>query len=55
LTDERREELWLEKHLDEVIRDMRRDDDLDAKEFTGKFPQTNNPLLSIRPKQMTLF
>jgi three-Cys-motif partner protein len=55
LTDELREELWLEKHLNEVIRDMRRDGDLDAKEFTGKFAQTNNPLLNVRSKQMTLF
>jgi three-Cys-motif partner protein len=55
LTDELREELWLEKHLNEVIRVMRNDGDLDAAEFTGKFAHSNNPLLSVRAKQMTFF
>jgi hypothetical protein len=55
LTDELREELWLEKHLNEMIRDMRKDGDLNAEGFTGKFAQTNDPLLSVRPTQTTLF
>lgn len=55
LTNDLREELWLEKHLNEVIRDMRTDGDIDADEFTGRFAQTNNPRLRVRPEEITLF
>lgn len=57
LADELREELWLEKHLNEVIRDMRKDGDIEGDEFNGKFAQSNNPLLHIKtqPKQLELF
>jgi three-Cys-motif partner protein len=57
LTDEIREELWLEKHLNEVIRDMQRDADIEGDEFTGKFARTNNPRLRIstQPKHIELF
>lgn len=55
LTNEVREELWLEKHLNEVIHDMRRDGDIEADEFTGRFAQTSNPRLRVRPKEITLF
>lgn len=55
LTEELREELWLEKHLNEVVRDMRGDDDIHADEFTGRFTPANNPLLGLRVKQRALF
>jgi three-Cys-motif partner protein len=57
LTGDLREELWLEKHLNEVLRDMRRDGDIEGTEFAGKFAQTNNPLLRVRIqlKQQSLF
>jgi three-Cys-motif partner protein len=57
LTDDLREELWLEKHLNEVIRDMRTNGDVEAEEFRGKFAQSNNPRLCIKsqPKQLELF
>jgi three-Cys-motif partner protein len=57
LTDDLREELWLEKHLNEVVRDMRKDGDIEGDEFTGKFAQANNPLLHIKTnvKQLRLY
>lgn len=57
LTKELREELWLGKHLNEVIREMRKSGDIEADGFTGKFAQTNNPRLhvSARPKEVGLF
>lgn len=47
LTEELREELWLPKHLNAVIREMRKQDEIEADGFTGKFAQTNNPLLRL--------
>jgi three-Cys-motif partner protein len=55
LTEDLREELWLEKHLNEVIREMRKEGEIEGEDFTGKFAQTNNPRLRIRLKQTTLF
>lgn len=55
LTEALREELWLEKHLNEVIREMRKEGDIEGDEFTGKFAQSNNPRLRVRLKQTTLF
>jgi three-Cys-motif partner protein len=57
LAEELRGELWLGKHLNDVIHDMRRDGEIDAGGFTGMFAQSNNPCLSLstRPKQMELF
>src|SRR5262249_8251281 len=47
LTTEVREELWLGKHLNEVIRSMRKAEEIVADEFSGKFAMTNNPRLSL--------
>ena len=47
LTNDVREELWLGKHLNEVLKDMKRNDEL---EFEGKFVQTQNPLLRLAAK-----
>jgi hypothetical protein len=55
LAEDLREELWLQKHLNTVIHEMRNEGDIAAEAFQGKFAQTNDPLLRVRPKQMTLF
>jgi three-Cys-motif partner protein len=57
LVDDLREELWLEKHLNEVIRELKKSDDIDGDEFDGRFAQTNNPLLHVKTtiKQLGLF
>ncbi len=47
LTDEVREELWLGKHLNEVIRSMRRAKEIVAEQYTGQFAHSNNPLLRL--------
>ena len=47
LTDEVREELWLGKHLNELIRSMKANDEIVADEFTGRFAQNKNPRLSL--------
>ena len=53
LTTEVREELWLSKHLNEVIRDMRNRDKLIASGYTGQFAQVKNPLLSLPTSRVT--
>jgi three-Cys-motif partner protein len=58
LMQELREEMWLEKHLNDVIYDMRRDRDIAAENFSDRFARRNNPLLRLvpkQPKQLTLF
>jgi hypothetical protein len=57
LTEELREELWLPKHLNEVIRDMRNGKELVADGYTGRFAPKNNPLLhrSKGPQESGLF
>jgi three-Cys-motif partner protein len=47
LTTEVREELWLGKHLNSVIKAMKKNDEIVADEYTGQFAQTNNPRLSL--------
>jgi three-Cys-motif partner protein len=57
LIEDLREELWLEKHLNEMIRTMRKSKDIVADGYTGPFAPKNNPLLhrSKRPKGFGLF
>ncbi len=57
LIDDLREELWLKKHLNEVIRDMKKDGDIEGDEFSGDFAQANDPRLCIntQPRQRELF
>lgn len=45
LADDLRPEWWLPKHLNEVVRSMRRKRVLDGDNFTGQFAYTNNPRL----------
>jgi three-Cys-motif partner protein len=47
LTEELRKELWLGKHLNEVILSMRKCGEIVADGFTGKFAQKNNPRLQM--------
>lgn len=47
LTSALRRELWLGKHLNESIREMRREGLLVADSFTGRFSQKSNPLLRL--------
>ena len=47
LTKELREELWLTKHLNDVIRTMRKDKEIVADGYTGSFAPKNNPLLHL--------
>ena len=47
LTEEVREELWLGKHLNEVIRSMRKGGVIVADGFSGQFAQKNNPRLAL--------
>jgi three-Cys-motif partner protein len=47
LTNELREELWLDKHLKEVLRDMKKTGKLKCE---GRFAQTQNPLLRLTPQ-----
>jgi hypothetical protein len=54
LTTEVREELWLKKHLNEVIRSMRKADEIMADAFTGKFAPANNPRLCLAPQVQLL-
>ncbi len=46
-----RDELWLEKHLNEVIRTMKKDGLIAADDYTGSFAAKNNPRLFLPPKQ----
>jgi three-Cys-motif partner protein len=47
LMSELREELWLEKHLNKVIQSMKKDNEIVADEFEGRFARTNNPRLNL--------
>jgi len=47
LTESLRRELWLGKHLNECIRDMRKSGLLVAESFEGRFSQKSNPLLRL--------
>jgi three-Cys-motif partner protein len=47
LTTEVREELWLGKHLNAVIRSMRKAGEIVADQHTGQFAQINNPRLRL--------
>lgn len=47
LDDDLREELWLSKHLNEVIREMRKSKEITADGYTGPFSPKNNPLLHL--------
>jgi hypothetical protein len=47
LTTEVREELWLGKHLNGVLREMKKNGELESE---GKFAQTQNPLLRLAAK-----
>jgi three-Cys-motif partner protein len=48
LTAEVREELWLGKHLNGVIRSMRKAGEIVPDDFSGQFAQTNNPRLRLK-------
>jgi hypothetical protein len=47
LLEATRDELWLNKHTNEVVKSLRRDGVITASYFDGKFAATNNPLLSL--------
>jgi three-Cys-motif partner protein len=47
LVDELREEWWLSKHLNEVVRSMRKDRRIVADSYSGPFALTNNPRLAL--------
>jgi three-Cys-motif partner protein len=47
LTTEVREELWLGKDLNRVIRSMRKDREILGEQYTGQFARANNPLLRL--------
>ena len=51
LTEELREKIWLPKHLNEVIRTMRKSGEIVADGFSGMFAPKNNPRLRIRPRE----
>lgn len=53
LMQELREEMWLEKHLNEVVYEMHSDRDIAGENFSGRFARTNNPVLRLLPKQPT--
>lgn len=57
LSEAVREELWLPKQLNEVIQELRRQHEVEATGFSGRFAPTNNPLLHLRvlPKTRELF
>ncbi|MCI0376180.1 MAG: three-Cys-motif partner protein TcmP [Gemmataceae bacterium] len=50
LIDELREELWLSKQLNEVVRSMRKNGQIIGENYTGRFAATNNPRLRLREK-----
>jgi hypothetical protein len=47
LTEEIREELWLGKHLNEVIQSMKKVGEIVPEQYSGRFALTNNPLLRL--------
>lgn len=47
LTNDLRRQLWLGKHLNECIREMRREGLLVAESYAGRFSQKSNPLLRL--------
>jgi three-Cys-motif partner protein len=49
LTEELRERIWLPKHLNEVVREMRKNREIAAEGYAGPFAPKNNPLLLISP------
>ncbi len=49
LLDHARGTDWLPKHVNQVVRDLRREGALDPTDFKPPFSQKANPLLSIRP------
>ncbi|HTU16943.1 MAG TPA: hypothetical protein VMG10_02675 [Gemmataceae bacterium] len=51
LTAEVREELWLGKHLNEVIRSLKKSERIVV---DGKFAQTHNPLLKLASQNQLL-
>ena len=53
LTSDLREALGMGKHLNAVIRDMRKSNKIVASEFTGEFAQTRNPPLSLPTSRVT--
>lgn len=50
LTEELRATLWMPKHLNEVIRRMRRTGEVEGSEYTGRFAATNDPLLCLKQR-----
>jgi hypothetical protein len=58
LTDDLREELWLEKHLNGVIKSMREEGLIEPEGNGRSFNRSGNPCLRVaptRPKQLELF
>jgi len=55
LQEDLREELWLDKLLNDMIRKMRQERELDGSDYTDSFNPSNNPLLRLLPSQRDLF
>jgi len=47
LIEAMREEIWLPKHLNEVVRALRKEGAIEGKEYSSTFNPSNNPLLSL--------
>lgn len=47
LFEELKDEIWLDKHLNQVVRKLRKEGALEGTDYDGKFAPTNNPLLSL--------
>jgi hypothetical protein len=47
LTNDLREELWMGKHLNTVLKAMHKGNAIAGTEFVGQFAMSNNPLLSL--------
>jgi len=50
LTDRLRAELWLNKHLNSTLKDLRRANRLTGEAHTGQFAATNDPLIRLAPR-----
>lgn len=45
-----RDQSWLDKHLNEVVRALRREDSIIPSAYQGRFTPSSNPLLALSPK-----
>jgi hypothetical protein len=53
LTSDLRDELWMGKHLNAVLKAMHKGKAVVGTEFTGLFAMTNNPLVSLTKQPQT--